>query len=220
LADLPTLAFADTAAWLAWLEKHHASVGVWIRFAKEGSGEASVSHDEALDAAIAYGWIDGQNKSLGAAHYVQRFIPRTARSKWSVINRAKAQALIAAGRMQPSGLKEVEAAKADGRWAAAYDGPRLIQVSDDLRAAPIPRRRPSSSASTARTATPSSTASTTPSCRPPARAGSRPSWRCWPRGRRCIRGWGRTGRAFPSPLRGGVRGAVFHRPLEGFAGAV
>ena len=135
-ADLPTLAFETEAAWHDWLERNHAvSPGVWIRFAKKASGEASITHDEALDAAIAYGWIDGQNKSLGATHYVQRFIPRAPRSKWSRINGSKAEALIASGQMRPAGLREVERAKADGRWAAAYEGPRLIPVPDDLREA-------------------------------------------------------------------------------------
>ncbi len=131
---LPVLSFASADEWAAWLHGEHASSpGVWLRIAKKGSGIESVSYREALEAALCYGWIDGQKASLDDAHWLQRFTPRTRRSKWSKINRRKAEELIAAGRMQPAGLRDVEAAKADGRWEAAYDSPGTATVPDDLR---------------------------------------------------------------------------------------
>ena len=130
----PVLAFASRAAWEAWLAEHHAaSTGLWIKFAKKGSGIASVSYAEALDAALCYGWIDGQKDKLDGDFWLQRFTPRQPRSKWSRINRDRVAALVARGEMQPAGLREVERAKADGRWEAAYDGQRAATVPDDLR---------------------------------------------------------------------------------------
>jgi uncharacterized protein YdeI (YjbR/CyaY-like superfamily) len=134
--DQPTVAFPSCEAWEAWLEtEHDRSEGVWLRIAKKGTGVDSVSYAEALEAALCYGWIDGQKRSLDDSHWLQRFTPRTARSKWSRINRDKAQALIDAGRMKPAGLREVERAKADGRWDAAYAGARAATVPDDLQRA-------------------------------------------------------------------------------------
>jgi len=134
--DLETRAFASAEEWEAWLRANHSSAaGVWIRFARKGSGAASVTYMEALHAALCFGWIDGQARSLDEASYVQRFTPRRPRSIWSKRNRGFAEALIAAGRMQPAGLREVERAKADGRWDAAYDAPSTATVPDDLRAA-------------------------------------------------------------------------------------
>jgi uncharacterized protein YdeI (YjbR/CyaY-like superfamily) len=134
--ELETRAFASAEAWEAWLREHHdTSPGVWIRFAKKGSGVPSATYLEALHAALCFGWIDGQARSVDAASYVQRFTPRRARSMWSKRNREFATALIESGRMQPAGLREVERAKADGRWDAAYDAPSTATVPDDLRVA-------------------------------------------------------------------------------------
>ena len=128
--------FATAAEWEAWLDEHHAdSDGIWVKFAKKASGIPTVVYAEAVEASLRYGWIDGQVKRLDDDHYIQRFTPRRARSRWSKINRAKAEALIASGAMEAAGLAEVERAKADGRWDAAYDAPSTATVPDDLRAA-------------------------------------------------------------------------------------
>jgi uncharacterized protein YdeI (YjbR/CyaY-like superfamily) len=130
------LDFAHQAAWAQWLSLHHGdSGGVWVRHAKKGAPHECVSHDEALEVALCFGWIDGQRKSLGQHHWLQRWVPRGARSIWSKINRGKALRYIEEGKMQPSGLKEIERAKADGRWDAAYDAASTAQVPADLRAA-------------------------------------------------------------------------------------
>jgi uncharacterized protein YdeI (YjbR/CyaY-like superfamily) len=132
--DLPQLAFASGAEWEAWLEQHHAdSDGVAVKIAKKGSGIATVAYPEVLDIALCFGWIDGRRNALDERFFLQRFGPRRARSRWSKINRDKAEALIAAGRMRPAGLAEVERAKADGRWDAAYDGQRAMSVPEDLQ---------------------------------------------------------------------------------------
>jgi uncharacterized protein YdeI (YjbR/CyaY-like superfamily) len=128
--------FASAEAFEAWLAEEHArSDGLWIKFAKKASGIPTVVYAEAVEASLRYGWIDGQVKRLDDDHYVQRFTPRRARSRWSKINCAKAEALIARGAMEPAGLAEVERAKADGRWDAAYDAPSTATVPDDLRSA-------------------------------------------------------------------------------------
>jgi uncharacterized protein YdeI (YjbR/CyaY-like superfamily) len=120
----------------AWLRRHHADTdGIWLRIAKSGAEEPSVSYAQALEAALCWGWIDGQKKGLDESYWLQRFTPRRARSIWSKINCAKAEALIAQGRMQDAGLREIERAKADGRWDGAYDGARSSTVPDDLQAA-------------------------------------------------------------------------------------
>jgi len=140
--DQPVLAFASRAGWDAWLAEHHtSSSGLWLKIAKKGSGIDSVSYAEALDAALCYGWIDGQKDKLDDDHWLQRFTPRTPRSKWSKINRDKAEALIAQGEMRPAGLREIERAKADGRWEAAYQGQRTATVPDDLERALTKNRR-------------------------------------------------------------------------------
>jgi uncharacterized protein YdeI (YjbR/CyaY-like superfamily) len=132
--ELPQLAFASDAEWEAWLEAHHATApGVFVKIAKKGTGIDSVRYPEVLDTAICFGWIDGVRRALDDTWFLQRFTPRTKRSKWSRINRDKAERLIAEGRMRPAGLAECEAARADGRWAAAYEGQRSIEVPDDLR---------------------------------------------------------------------------------------
>jgi len=132
----PTLRFDDAAAWERWLKKEHARAsGVWMRIAKKGADEPSLSHPEALEIALCYGWIDALKRNDGPHHWVQRFTPRSARSIWSKINREKALALAAAGRMRAAGQKEIERAQADGRWDAAYDGGRAATVPLDLLAA-------------------------------------------------------------------------------------
>jgi uncharacterized protein YdeI (YjbR/CyaY-like superfamily) len=129
------LAFASVDEFEAWMEDHHATAdGVWIKVAKKGTGIPSVHPPEALEVALCFGWIDGQRKAIDDTYYQQKYTPRRARSKWSKINVEKVAALTAAGRMRPSGLAEVERAKADGRWAAAYDSASRIAVPDDLQA--------------------------------------------------------------------------------------
>ena len=115
--ELPIIPFASREAWEAWLEEHHAtSDGLWLKLAKKGSGLETVSFAEALDAALCYGWIDSQAKSFDDHYWLQRFTPRRSRSKWSKRNREKVVELIEEGRIKPAGLREVERAKADGRW--------------------------------------------------------------------------------------------------------
>jgi uncharacterized protein YdeI (YjbR/CyaY-like superfamily) len=136
-ADPPIVSFPSRAAWAAWLSVHLAdSAGVWLRLERKSpAGPAPLTHPEALEVAIAHGWIDGTRRRLDERHYLQRFTPRRARSKWSQINRAKAEQLIERGEMTAAGLAEVERARQDGRWDAAYAGQRTMTVPDDLRAA-------------------------------------------------------------------------------------
>ena len=132
----PILTLASEAEWEAWLDAEHAtSDGVWLKFAKKGSGVETVVYAEALDVALCYGWIDSQVARLDERFYLQKFTPRRARSKWSHINREKIEALTKQGRMKPAGLEQVELAKADGRWDAAYSSPASMEVPDDLKAA-------------------------------------------------------------------------------------
>src|SRR3954453_16304634 len=132
--ELPILLFADADELEAWLEENHrSSQGVWLKIAKKGAPEPSVTYGEALELALCFGWIDSQKRGLDETHFLQRFTPRRPRGRWSKINREKAEALIAAGKMRPTGLAEVEAAKADGRWEAAYDGQRAAAVPPDLQ---------------------------------------------------------------------------------------
>ncbi|HEY1636376.1 MAG TPA: YdeI/OmpD-associated family protein [Acidimicrobiales bacterium] len=132
--DLPQHAFASAADWEEWLERNHAaSDGLWIRMAKRDAGIDSVRYPEVLDCALCFGWIDGRREALDERCFLQRFTPRRPRSRWSRINRDKAERLIADGRMRPAGLGEVQRAQADGRWDAAYEGQRRIAVPDDLR---------------------------------------------------------------------------------------
>jgi uncharacterized protein YdeI (YjbR/CyaY-like superfamily) len=133
--ELPELQFADQAEFAAWLAEHADTPGLWIRIAKKGTGLTSVDHDQALEEALRHGWIDGTARRVDDQWFVQRFTPRTRRSRWSKINRATAERLIAEGRMFPRGLREVEAARADGRWEAAYAGPASSAVPDDLAVA-------------------------------------------------------------------------------------
>ncbi len=133
-ADLPIIPFASRDAWEAWLQEQHAtSDGLWLKIAKKGSGIETVSYAEALEVALCHGWIDGQKASFDNRYWLQRFTPRRPRSKWSKVNRQKATELIERGEMKPGGLREVERAKADGRWDAAYDAQSTAQVPEDLR---------------------------------------------------------------------------------------
>jgi uncharacterized protein YdeI (YjbR/CyaY-like superfamily) len=132
----PILSFASPDDWAAWLAEHHATAGgVWLKIAKKETGIASITYAEALDAALCYGWIDGQKGSFDEQYWLQRFTRRTPQSRWSQSNRAKATALIEQGAMQPAGQREVEQAQADGRWDAAYAGQAAAEVPADLRAA-------------------------------------------------------------------------------------
>ncbi|MHA7631959.1 YdeI/OmpD-associated family protein [Corallococcus sp. M7] len=134
--ELPVVPFASEKAWEKWLEKHHAdSPGVWVKLAKFESGIPSVTYAQALEVALCYGWIDGQKDSFDSEYWLQRFTPRKPRSKWSKINCGKVEALVASGRMKPAGLREVESARADGRWEAAYAGAKTIEVPEDLKLA-------------------------------------------------------------------------------------
>lgn len=131
---LPVVSFTSRDAWEAWLaEQHAASGGVWLKIAKQGADVASVSYAEALEVALCYGWIDSQKDKLDQDYWLQRFGPRTPRSKWSKVNRDKATRLIESGQMKPAGLREVERARADGRWDAAYDSPSAATIPDDLQ---------------------------------------------------------------------------------------
>src|SRR3712207_3476827 len=132
----PVLGLPSREAWAAWLEaEHERSDGLWLKIAKKAAGVPTVTYAEALDVALCFGWIDGQKRPLDDRFWLQRFTPRRARSKWSQINRAKAEELIARGEMRPAGLREVEQAKADGRWDRAYEPQSAATVPDDLRAA-------------------------------------------------------------------------------------
>jgi uncharacterized protein YdeI (YjbR/CyaY-like superfamily) len=132
--DLPVLLFASKGDLEDWLEENHADCeGLWLKIAKKESGVESVSYGEALELALCFGWIDSQKRAFDETFFLQRFTPRRPGGKWSQINRAKAEGLIAAGAMRSAGLAEVEAAKADGRWDAAYAGQRTATVPDDLK---------------------------------------------------------------------------------------
>jgi uncharacterized protein YdeI (YjbR/CyaY-like superfamily) len=134
--DPAPVLFKNAKAFETWLKKNHAtSNGLWLKIAKRGATEPSVTYPEAVEIALCWGWIDGQKKGLDDQHFLQRFTPRRARSIWSKVNVDKVAALIQAGRMQAPGHAQVEAAKADGRWQKAYDGSRTSSVPEDLRAA-------------------------------------------------------------------------------------
>ena len=134
--DLPVIAFASKQLFEAWLkEQDLAAAGLWLKIARKDSGLASITYDEALDTALCFGWIDGQKGSFDDRYWLQRFTPRTARSRWSQVNRRRATELIELGQMRPGGLAEVERAMADGRWDAAYEGSSAATVPDDLQAA-------------------------------------------------------------------------------------
>jgi uncharacterized protein YdeI (YjbR/CyaY-like superfamily) len=131
-----SLLFPSQAAFAQWLAAHHASSdGVWLRHAKKGAPEPSVSYQEALEVALCFGWIDGQKQSFDAHHFLQRWTPRRARSLWSKVNRDKVLRYIEEGKMQPAGLAEIHRAQADGRWDAAYDSSSTATPPPELLAA-------------------------------------------------------------------------------------
>jgi uncharacterized protein YdeI (YjbR/CyaY-like superfamily) len=130
---LPIIAFASDDDFAAWLEIHHADTpGLWLRMYKKHTGKPSVAWKGAVVVALRYGWIDSLVNKLDDESYIQKFTPRRARSVWSKINCQTAERLIAEGKMHPAGLAEVEKAKADGRWEAAYDSPKDMQVPQDF----------------------------------------------------------------------------------------
>lgn len=130
------IAFRDAEVFDRWLEDHVGEqAGVWLKLAKKGSGIPSMTSDEAVDVGLCHGWISGQRRSLDDQYYLQKYVPRRPRSRWSRVNVAKVEELTAAGRMRPAGLAEVEAAKADGHWEAAYVSQKDATVPPDLAAA-------------------------------------------------------------------------------------
>jgi uncharacterized protein YdeI (YjbR/CyaY-like superfamily) len=134
--DLPILEFVDRTAWAGWLgEQGESSKGVWLKIAKKASGIPTVTHPEALEEALCHGWIDGQRRPHDESFFLQRFTPRRPRSKWSEVNRDKAIRLIEQGRMKPAGLAQVEAAKGDGRWEAAYAPQSSQAIPEDFQRA-------------------------------------------------------------------------------------
>jgi uncharacterized protein YdeI (YjbR/CyaY-like superfamily) len=136
LAGQPVVSFATVPECEAWFAEHHGDHrGFWLKIAKAGAAAQTVGYAEALEVALCHGWIDGQKRGHDQTYWLQRFTPRGPRSKWSQINRDKAEALIKAGLMRPAGQAQVDAAKADGRWAAAYAGQKSATVPDDLAAA-------------------------------------------------------------------------------------
>lgn len=127
--------FASSHAWEDWLAVHQAEQqGIWLKIAKKGVEPSSVSYADALDSALCYGWIDGQKKACDDAFWLQKFTPRRPKSLWSRINTEKAMQLTAAGRMTPAGLREIESAKTDGRWDAAYGSQRTLTIPEDFQA--------------------------------------------------------------------------------------
>lgn len=134
--DLPELLLPDAEAWRAWLDENHTtSDGVWLVLHKKGGTVTEITYATALDEALCYGWIDGQGRSRDAESSYQRMTPRRARSRWSARNVGHVARLEAEGKMQEAGRAQVRAAQADGRWEAAYEGPKNTVVPDDLAAA-------------------------------------------------------------------------------------
>jgi uncharacterized protein YdeI (YjbR/CyaY-like superfamily) len=132
--DLPIMSFETQQDWKEWLEENHAEAkGIWLKIAKKEARTSSVSYAEALDSALCFGWIDGQKAAFDDKYWLQKFTPRTAKSIWSKVNCSKAVALIAEGRMQPAGLRQVELARSDGRWQRAYESQSKITIPDDFQ---------------------------------------------------------------------------------------
>ena len=131
--NLPILIFKTVKEWEKWIAKNYASSkGVWLRFYKKASGIPSLTYPEAVEVSLCYGWIDGQANKLDENSYLQRFTPRRPKSIWAKRNIERVTRLIASGKMKPSGLKEIEAAKADGRWEMAYDSPANMEIPKDF----------------------------------------------------------------------------------------
>jgi len=140
--ELEVMAFELRAHWRTWLDKNHERIeGIWVRFFKKDSGVVSIKYADALDEALCYGWIDGQLKSLDAKSYIQKFTPRRARSLWSKRNVEHVARLTREGLMHAAGFKQVEIAKADGRWARAYDSPGTVVIPEDFLAAIASNRK-------------------------------------------------------------------------------
>ncbi len=132
--NLPIISFATQQEWEVWLAEHHTDTqGLWIKFAKKGTGIASLSYAEALEGALCYGWIDGQKAAFDDQYWLQKFTPRRPKSIWSKVNCDKATILLASGRMHAAGRQQVELAKADGRWESAYESQSKITVPDDFQ---------------------------------------------------------------------------------------
>ncbi|WP_175903544.1 YdeI/OmpD-associated family protein [Burkholderia seminalis] len=130
------LTFASQAEWESWLEQNGGTAtGAWLRLAKKSAGQRTVTYEQALESALCHGWIDGQKRAESETYWLQRFTPRTAKSIWSKLNKDRAEALIAAGRMRARGMDEIEKARQDGRWKAAYTSSGNSIVPDDLQAA-------------------------------------------------------------------------------------
>ncbi len=135
MSEIPVVSFKRQKDWESWLDKNHtASAGVWLRLVKKATDPKVLSYAQALEAALCYGWIDGQKQSYDESSWLQKFSPRGAKSGWSKINRAKAEELVKQGKMNPAGLKAIESAKRDGRWDAAYDSSRTAGVPSDFQA--------------------------------------------------------------------------------------
>lgn len=131
---IPIMSFETKQDWEAWLKENHTETrGIWLKIAKKEARMPSVSYAEALDSALCFGWIDGQKAAFDDKYWLQKFTPRTAKSIWSKVNCGKAEALIADGRMQPAGLRQVELAKSDGRWERAYESQSKITIPDDFQ---------------------------------------------------------------------------------------
>jgi uncharacterized protein YdeI (YjbR/CyaY-like superfamily) len=131
---IPIISFETQQDWEIWLKENHAETrGIWLKIAKKEARTSSVSYAEALDSALCFGWIDGQKAAFDDKYWLQKFTPRTAKSIWSKVNCTKAEALITQGRMQPEGLRQVELAKADGRWERAYESQSKITIPDDFQ---------------------------------------------------------------------------------------
>lgn len=132
--DYPVISFTSQSEWEAWLHEHHSdSRGIWLKIVKKGTETSSVNYADALETALCYGWIDGQKASFDQQYWLQKFTPRTAKSIWSKVNCNKVEALLLANRMQPAGIQQVEMAKADGRWEAAYEPQSKITVPADFQ---------------------------------------------------------------------------------------
>jgi uncharacterized protein YdeI (YjbR/CyaY-like superfamily) len=132
-SSFETIAFASAKEAGRWFAGNHAATGgVWVRFFKKDSGVPSATYDEVLDVALCFGWIDGQLKKHDGTSWLRKFTPRRPKSLWSKRNINHAERLIRSGKMQPAGLKEIEAARQDGRWQAAYDSPSAMKVPDDF----------------------------------------------------------------------------------------
>jgi uncharacterized protein YdeI (YjbR/CyaY-like superfamily) len=130
--EYPVKEFKDQKAFEDWLDVNPASDGIWLKLAKKGSGETTVTYAEAVESALCFGWIDSQAKTFDDKFYIQKFTPRRARSVWSKKNVEKIEQLITDGRMKLAGLEQVNAAKADGRWTAAYEGQSTAEAPEDF----------------------------------------------------------------------------------------